>query len=82
MPSKLLIFGHLKKKNHNKVYETVDAVKSIIGSITKMLPPNPIALCVGAALNLLFEFALQFIGKRTTSDYVYTDTGNTSDSYV
>ena len=71
-----------KEKNHNKVYETVDAVKSIIGSITKMLPPNPIALCVGAALNLLFEFALQFIGKRTTSDYVYTDTGNTSDSYV
>jgi hypothetical protein len=47
-----------------------------------LLPPNPITLCVGAALNLIFEFALQFIGKRTTSDYVYTDTGNTNDSYV
>lgn len=71
-----------KAENHNKVYETVDAAKSIIGSITKLLPPNPITLCVGAALNLIFEFALQFIGKRTTSDYVYTDTGNTNDSYV
>lgn len=70
------------KDNINVDYEALGTIKSIFNSIIGAFPPNPVSLCIGAALNIIMDLAMQIIGKKTTSDYVYTDTGNVNDSYV
>ncbi|AZZ65702.1 hypothetical protein DMC14_002835 [Metamycoplasma phocicerebrale] len=67
----------------NKVANIVEATQKIVGGILGAIGAAfPMVAVVSSAIDMLFSIALQFIGKKNKSDYIYTDTGIEGKHYI